>query len=315
MWNLIHYIFEDDSDLRSSFSWDFPHLAQFIHIPASRVVIYYRSKKIHGEFKYVIENGKIDVTPLHKIQEDEPFINDIINITREQYDPHAQNAIFFSAHCYKQYIRPFSRNISFQTWVNMCVSSGFKWEFILMDCCYMSTINSMVQFYPVTRYLVGCQSSSPFLGFNARETPELFRSHNTRHIACQMVELFIRRNNTTPFAKIKFYTDGVVLDLKYLPQLLRLSQDITFSRTRSTRVEPDPEYSDLFDFMECLRHSLKSQPHRYDAIKNIISRIVICYRQSNRLKKKYWSRRLHGISIIIGRNSQCGVGIAKKNRE
>lgn len=310
MWNLIYIVYEDDRDLRSSFSWDLTNLSGFTKYKDICVTIIFHSKKIHGDFEYHIKDGHINMIPIAKIKDSDTFIQDMIRNTKKYFKPNYKNGIFFSSHCYKKYIRPFSKNESFAEWVKMLKDNHMQFEFILFDCCYMMSLDCMIQFYKVTKYMIGCETASPYLSFNSAPVPDIFNKwkHNTALLLSHLVDAYISRNNETPFRRIKYFTDGVVLDLKYLPHLMYAIQQVTFVRNSKALVEPTPQYTDLFDLWSLVDINKQLNTKQKQYIKTILNKIIIKYKQSVLLENKYWAHRLHGLSIVLKHTSQTGAG-------
>lgn len=286
-WNFIHYIHEDDCNLTSFFYWDLPHLAKFIN-SKNVVNIQYHSYESHGDFHYQISNGKIELQPTKSVKTNSELLLDLIDFTKKHYKPDHKNAIFFSTHCYKQFLRTFSTDISLQSWVDECVKDDMSFEFILFDGCYTATVDTLVQLKPVTRYIVGCQSASPYLGYNTEEMADIFSEClPTLELLRKLCESYIKRNDTAKYPSLKFYTDSVILDVKHLDDLLNIVNNTTIVKKASARVEPSIGCEDLYDLTLLLKN------------KEILSLIIVYYKKTKELEKRYWGRRLHGLSLVV----------------
>jgi hypothetical protein len=307
MYNLIFYVYEDDNNLSSSFMWDLKNLVGFSKYKNITSTIIFHSRKIHGDYKYTIVHDKIEMKPIKKIYTSEEFIDDLIKTTQKYYNPSCKNAILFSSHCYKQYIRPFSKNISFSSWIDILKKNNMFFEFILFDGCYMATLGNIIQFYGITKYIIGCQTASPSLGYNSFEMPLIIHKYghnNTFYMLKKLVDAYISRNDTTPFRATRYRTDGVVLNLDHVPSIIAACKGLTFSRNSRALIEPHPEYTDLFDLWTLVVLNKTATQHQQQKIHESLRKVVIYYKQSKLFQKKYWSKRLHGLSIVLKHKTQ-----------
>ena len=304
--NLIFIVFEDDTDLKSSFSWDLQHIAKFAQYKKLRATVISHSKKIHGDFNYYISYDDIRMEPTEPLKNSQEFMRELRDTVNKHYDPKCKNGILFSMHCYKHFLRPFSQNLCLKRWIAEMKHKGIHWEFVLFDCCYMSTLQNAMQFYGISRYLIGCQTASPYLGYNSESMACLVNRYrsNTESMLKHLVDAYIRRNNNAPHSKLLYFTDGVILNLAHLPELISSIPSVRMTRMNQARTEPDPEYPDLFDFSMLISLNPELTRLQKKAIQARIRKLVVYYKQSQLLKKKYWANRLHGVSIILKHESQ-----------
>lgn len=313
MWNLLFYVIDDDRDRSSAFLRDFPHLAELRqYYPAIKAHIRFTSKFHHGSFNYSVAENRIRLSPIEDpVKSTSRVMSDLTQFTHQHYDPSRKNAIFFSIpHCYKEAIRPFSRDIPLLEWSEYCRENQFHFELACMDCCYLATMRILTQFRPVVSYVVGCQTSSSYLGFNSPQLAHIFATtHRTFDVARKLVDSMVERNDRSKVAALRFWVDGVVLRTKGVDALASLVNQVTW--TRKTRYRVEPTYSDLYDLTSLILHhptlEKESQRELFRALHVGPEAVVAYFRKSDALEKKPLGKRLFGLSIVLRRTTQRGL--------
>lgn len=225
---------------------------------------------------------------LEPVQSRDDFIRALTEACVRNYIRGQRNAVVFSMHCYIQSLWAFNGSRPLVPWVDAMVAHGIWWEFIVFDCCFMSTLNAALVVRPVTRYLLGCQSASPDYGFSSPPS-----ARNTLTALKQMARTFIERNNRLN----DHYTDAVILDLTWVEPLYDSLRTVALRRLPAALSEP--EYKVLYDLTTLL--ALMRVKNAY------VKRVVRFYMQSESLRRLPWSARLHGISIGLGKHLPRGL--------
>ena len=292
-WNIIAYIYEDDHEFISPFMMDLPHISKMSeYTDMSATIEYHSQMNIHGHYLITIRGGKISLKSIDPInaEEEKSIVTGMIELCKNYFRTDRRNIFLYGGHCYRQFIRPFRKNMSIEDWIEFLVKANITFDISVFDCCYTSEVKMLMNLSRVTKYYIGCQSASPYLGYFTADFVRILNSKaSIPSMIKKWIHSFIDRNNVAP-RKLTFHTDGVGIDLRKFNKISgNLNLDAIKPR-RTARVEDGPEYKSLQDLQTLLKHN---------KMKNKIAGCIIHYQQSLRLQKRKKSVNMHGISIFI----------------
>lgn len=245
-------------------------------------------------------------------QDTEAFIHRLQSICHKSFRPQCRNVMYFGGHCYVHHLRPLHQGgyIPLTPWVDYLKHHGLRYDVLLFDCCYMSSLSGACLYASIADYLVGAESSV-HLGYLGPGFLSCFHpTRSTRQTTIHLAEQYLARNNTMDRAwrHLVHDTDAVVLELKHAHALYHHIRRIPMYRRKSSRVEPT--YSDTYD----LWHLVHTQPipwtkDDYRMFRQLFRQFVIYYNQSRKMKTNSHAHRLHGLSIVLHRPFQYGPSL------
>ena len=306
--NVLVLVFEQSDADDSFYKHDWKHIQSAVNYPELRVTVdYYCNQHQERNTRYSISDGKIEESKLPPVKTKQAFMDMVKSTCLDHYKPGMENAVFFSMHCYIQSLWAYKSSISLIPLVHAMMARGYKYEFIVMDCCYNSSLNAAIVLHPICKYLVGCESASPNLGYlHSGLMLQLSQySESPLKVLKNLSKSFILRNDRNKHVENLHYTDSVVLDLGVLPGVLETLEGITLERNPKALAEPS--YKVIYDLIELVMLSKDIPPDHQLEIIRAVESMVITYRQSVVLKDQDWSKRLHGLSIGLGRHKPCGI--------
>jgi hypothetical protein len=267
MLNIYIYCLEDDEQLRSAFSMD---IGRFTHNikPNVNVFARYRPYNYFFHTDITIQNNKIKWTPLKQETYAKGFIAQDIHLFLKKYQKtDGQNIFIIQSHGYDYYVE-IKDKCTIDT--PACVSDkmylpdfadGLKYKMfdaIIIDACCNSTYATMKSLENVTKYVVACQQSSPYLGFVSEKFVDIISNETIgfqtrlKHIC----DAFIERNRCkdNKWNGLRGPTDAAIIDMAEFSNFRNDfdRRNITFSRKAKFRVISEYDYY-VYDMTNLLK--------------------------------------------------------------
>jgi hypothetical protein len=208
-----------------------------------------------------------------------------------------------------------------------------KWDLIGFDCCLFSMLESIYQLRHLTRYILACETYEPFQGFNSLEMAHAFDASSsilkggiknkmsTKEIGQEIISSFIKRVNkdktADPADMVLLKPRATYLNKlrQHLNQLFSLDNSslqfpLSFYNAESKNEEEkfridsldedENGYFDLWSVASSVPCSSNENPKKQklekSEIKKLLCKIIIDYKQSEKLKQKN-GNFLNGISF------------------
>lgn len=300
-------IFEDDETC-SALWQDLRYvIRESIEYPQIQIKIHYHSKKAYGSYLIFIANGMYQMTPLEK--EIRPnhknHINDVKKLL-SSFSPSHRNIFILSGHM----------NIFFKThkWnstdVFKEIDQRFTFDLIVMDSCTSSYWPWLLICQNRCDYLLGCESTSPYLGFIGKNFLHIlmndFYKKKIENAAKKWIDLFITRNENAPKPYKMGRCDASMIDMSCFRQFVLKNEEECKKifrymsqhkrELRGAKLEFDSHYP-LYDVVKILQ--IVNSPLEKE-IKD-----CILYVKINKMQRKYLKRNQQtstvykGISIFL----------------
>lgn len=184
------------------------------------ITIHYHSKKAYGSYHIDISNGSCTIKPLEaqglnrRYPVHSEVEKDLIKLLTN-YSPSDRNLLVLSGHM----------NIYFKTdkWLSTDVfknmSRDVYFDLMVIDSCTSSYWPWLLACQTKCDYLLGCESTSPYLGFIGKDfftilMKEFYGSTSKKTVAKHFIDSFIKRNEKVLDPYLVGRCDASMIDMK-----------------------------------------------------------------------------------------------------
>lgn len=224
-------IFEDDKTC-SALWQDLRHVITASEkYPDLHVTIHYHSKKAYGSYRMMISNGTyqmktLKVEGLNRHYPVHAEVERDLNKLLSSYSSSDHSILVLSGHM----------NIYFKTdkWLSTDVFNNIgrdvKFDLIVMDSCTSSYWPWLLASETKCDYLLGCESTSPYLGFIGPEffevlMKEFYGSTSKHKVAKHWIDAFIKRNEKVLEPYLIGRCDASMIDMNLFRSFAELHKE------------------------------------------------------------------------------------------
>lgn len=267
------YCIEDDAKLTSSFFTDLGNLIA-TRKANIKVVIRYRSYYFFKSYDIILDGlAPVKMQPIANIEHKRGFVlKDILDFLNKYQSKRSneENVLLLQSHGYDGFIQVYDRC---DTEKERCYSDKldvvtfaahlpFTFDAIVIDSCCMSTMKTLVGLKDMTRYVVACQYTCPYLGIlSDRFLPCLALNKSLPNRLRLVSQAFIDRNlnRKKRWREVSDATDSTVIDMAKFSTFLEAFNrvDPHLKRVAAHRVVVYKDYAtyDLYGLLKSLRQN------------------------------------------------------------
>jgi hypothetical protein len=314
-WTVMMYIAEEDRNLLSSFFYGIQEASKYMIYSNINVCILHRSPELYGAFLVNLKgNGKECVVQMNRLKDNIDFhssevLSQFVSECKQNF-PAERYLFLINCHSNGWYMKQSSvdnRIKSYPSLFEKVFEQKQTFDFILFNSCFCSTIELAYEFRNTTQYIIGCESVGPiypmwnqtlFYTLSRSKRDSLSDEYIGKSICNEFIYSMNRMKSILVDKKLNVASDISLLDLRYIQPFIE-SIDVsgaTAQMLQRARIKPDRElkegnvYYVVFDIAEVLK-SLTFKEEQ----KDLFFKLVVVYLQTDTLKEKKWSNRLHGL--------------------
>ena len=284
--NIMIFVLEDNENLFSPFMHDLPNLLnKSNNIPIN---IMYYSRHLFGSQIISISKDTYVSKKVPNIKDEYKTIKSKIEeLYNSCYVKGKQNILYFGGHSLS--IFKDNRRLHTNIFENI---SGL--ELLIFDSCYTSYTTLLSTVINKTKYVLGCETSSPYVGYLSEQFLQILNTKLTNKTKYKkIIDAYIERNNNTDDVdkKLNYRTDGTLIDMTRYVDLYEYIKDQEFIKDKKCKVEKNVGY--YFYDLSCVGKNKE--------IDDLIKGCVIYQKMSKSCKEHFKTRKivLSGMLVSI----------------